>query len=89
MLIQVILQLGKSRGITVNSLAPGVILTDLQPTEPEVVKNFVDPMVKMTRAADRVGTVEEFADAILLIVSEKARWITAQHISVSGGITGL
>ena len=41
-----------------------------------------------TRAADRLGSVEDLADATLLLVSEKSRWITAQFISVSGGITG-
>lgn len=45
-------------------------------------------LVPMTRAADRVGTVEDIADAVLLLVSEKSRWITGQFISVSGGITG-
>jgi len=38
-----------------------------------------------TRAADRLGTVEDMADAALLIASEKSRWITAQWIPVSGG----
>ena len=45
-------------------------------------------MYEQTRAADRFGSVEDVADATLLIVSEKSRWITAQYISVSGGITG-
>ena len=45
-------------------------------------------LYEQTRAANRAGSVEDVADATLLIVSEKSRWITAQHISVSGGITG-
>lgn len=45
-------------------------------------------MYEQTRAANRLGTVEDLADATLLLVSEKSRWITAQFISVSGGITG-
>lgn len=45
-------------------------------------------LVPMTRAEERVGTVEDIADAVLLLVSEKSRWITGQYISVSGGITG-
>jgi NAD(P)-dependent dehydrogenase (short-subunit alcohol dehydrogenase family) len=45
-------------------------------------------LFEQTRAADRLGTVEDIADATLLLVSEKSRWITAQWISVSGGITG-
>lgn len=45
-------------------------------------------MLAMTRAAERLGTVDDIADAVLLLTSEKARWITAQFVSVSGGITG-
>jgi NAD(P)-dependent dehydrogenase (short-subunit alcohol dehydrogenase family) len=45
-------------------------------------------MYEQTRAANRLGSVEDLADATLLLVSEKSRWITAQFISVNGGITG-
>lgn len=41
-----------------------------------------------TRAASRLGTVEDIGDAVLLFVSDKSRWITAQWISLSGGIIG-
>lgn len=41
-----------------------------------------------TRAANRLGSPEDVADAALLLASEKSRWITAQFISVSGGVTG-
>ena len=44
--------------------------------------------VGMTRAEERIGTIEDVADDALLVVSEKSRWITAQYILVSGGITG-
>jgi NAD(P)-dependent dehydrogenase (short-subunit alcohol dehydrogenase family) len=45
-------------------------------------------LVEQTRGADRLGTVQDIADATLLLLSEKSRWITAQWISVSGGVTG-
>lgn len=45
-------------------------------------------LVAQTRAGNRIGTIEDIADATLLLVSEKSRWITAQWISVSGGVTG-
>jgi NAD(P)-dependent dehydrogenase (short-subunit alcohol dehydrogenase family) len=45
-------------------------------------------MLKATRAEKRIGTVEDVADAVLLVVQERARWITGQFVSVSGGITG-
>jgi NAD(P)-dependent dehydrogenase (short-subunit alcohol dehydrogenase family) len=52
--------------------------------EEMVTKN----LMPMTRQEDRLGTVDDIADAVLLVVSEKSRWITGQNISVSGGITG-
>ena len=51
----------------------------------DAVHNFLIPL---TRAAERMGTVDDIADAVLLLTSEKSRWITGQFISVSGGITG-
>jgi NAD(P)-dependent dehydrogenase (short-subunit alcohol dehydrogenase family) len=45
-------------------------------------------LFEQTRAANRLGAPEDLADATLLLVSEKSRWITAQWISVSGGVTG-
>ncbi|KAF5679385.1 3-oxoacyl-reductase [Fusarium heterosporum] len=72
---------GRTKGITVNSVAPGPVLTDSNPVE-----EFQRPAIDITRAADRAGIPEDIADAILLLVSEKARWITGQYISVSGGV---
>lgn len=45
-------------------------------------------ITSQARAEARLGAVEDIADATLLLVSEKSRWITAQWISVSGGVTG-
>ncbi|KAH8658592.1 putative short-chain dehydrogenase [Ilyonectria robusta] len=84
--------LGKTSGITVNTIAPGPVPTDL--STPLLVASdgsataLQISMSEQKRAANRLGTVEDIADATLLLVSEKSRWITAQFISVSGGITG-
>jgi NAD(P)-dependent dehydrogenase (short-subunit alcohol dehydrogenase family) len=80
------LQFGRSKGITVNSIAPGPVLTDLVSAE-EAETAYAD-LLDLTRAARRIGTVQDIADAVLLIVNEKSRWITGQVISTSGGITG-
>ena len=42
----------------------------------------------MTRAEDRLGTTQDIADGVMMLASEKSRWVTAQWISLSGGITG-
>ena len=85
-------QLGKSHGITVNTLAPGPVPTDLSKqflVEPDGSPTALQiSMYEQTRAANRLGAAEDVADATLLLVSEKSRWITAQFISVSGGVTG-
>lgn len=85
-------QLGKTHGITVNTLALGPVPTDMSkqylvPRE-EGPSDMHHQFVGMTRAEDRSGTAEDVADAALLLVLEKSRWITAQWISVSGGVTG-
>jgi len=59
----------------------------LADTDPAMAK-ALEMFLSQTRAAERVGTVEDIADAVLLLCHEKSRWITGQHISVSGGITG-
>ena len=80
-------QLGKGHGITINTVMPGPVGTDSLPPGPQA--DFIKGLlVPLTRAEDRVGTVEDIADAVLLLSSEKSRWITGQTISVSGGITG-
>ncbi|SCO87822.1 related to 3-oxoacyl-[acyl-carrier-protein] reductase [Fusarium oxysporum] len=78
-------QWGRSKGITVNGVAPGPVLTDAIPAA--IAEEFQRPSIEITRAANRAGTSKDIADAVLLLVSEKARWITGQYISVSGGVT--
>lgn len=86
------MKLGKSRGITVNTVAPGVTPTDMSKPILEALNrsasNTPATLFASTRAAARLGTVEDIADAVLLLASEQSRWITAQWISVSGGVTG-
>jgi NAD(P)-dependent dehydrogenase (short-subunit alcohol dehydrogenase family) len=85
-------ELGRSHGITVNCLAPGPVATDLSSrflvNEHGGATAVHDQLLELTRAEERMGTVDDIADATLLLCSEKSRWITAQFISCSGGITG-
>lgn len=72
------LELAK-RGITVNCIAPGVIETDMTSDLPkeEVVK-----MIPMKR----FGKPKEVASLAAYLMSENASYITAQVISVNGGL---
>ncbi|KAK6218738.1 kinesin-like nuclear fusion protein [Pestalotiopsis sp. IQ-011] len=84
-------EFGRKYGVTVNSVAPGPIDTDesrkFARDNPNGHKAMQD-LIDVTRAADRMGQVEDVADAVLLLAQEKSRWITGQYIDTSGGIVG-
>lgn len=73
-----------SRGITVNTVAPGAIETDFGGgavrDNPEVNKIFAD----MT-ALGRAGVPDDIGPMIAGLLSEDNRWVNAQRIEVSGG----
>lgn len=75
-------QLGK-RGITVNTLAPGVTETDMSAkalTE-EGRQNFIKNTV-----LGRIGTTEDIANVAAFLVSKEGSWVTGQYIEASGGV---
>jgi 3-oxoacyl-[acyl-carrier protein] reductase len=67
-------------GVTVNSLLPGIILTDR--TRALGADN---PDFARTLPAGRLGTVEEFAAAAAFLCSAKASYITGTTLLVDGG----
>jgi NAD(P)-dependent dehydrogenase (short-subunit alcohol dehydrogenase family) len=77
------LELGPD-GIRVNAVAPGFILTDMvDPANREAV------IAAMAAKAvlGRVGTPDDIADAVAFLVSDQARFITGQILTVDGGRT--
>ncbi len=70
------------RGITVNCVAPGFIVTPMTDSLPDdVVKQYHD-----TIPAGRFGSVEEVAAAVRFLVSDEASYVTGQTIHVNGGM---
>ncbi|MFZ6655338.1 SDR family NAD(P)-dependent oxidoreductase [Undibacterium sp. TJN19] len=73
-----------SRGIAVNTVAPGAIETDFGGgavrDNPDVNKIFAD----MT-ALGRAGVPDDIGPMIASLLSDSNRWINAQRIEVSGG----
>lgn len=71
-----------SRNITVNAIAPGFIVSDMTNVlSEEVQKDF---MSKIPLA--RFGSVDEIANTVNFLASEKAAYITGQVINVNGGM---
>jgi NAD(P)-dependent dehydrogenase (short-subunit alcohol dehydrogenase family) len=80
-------QLGKEKGITVNVVAPGGVMTDALLALPEADLNNLQTICRqLTKAADRMGTIEDIADVVLFVASEKSRWITGHVFAAGGGI---
>lgn len=70
------------RGITVNSIQPGTIETDIHPW-------LADPELRAHAAKfsvfNRVGQPDDVGDVVAFLAGNDARWITGQNIDVSGG----
>jgi 2-hydroxycyclohexanecarboxyl-CoA dehydrogenase len=69
--------------VNVNCVCPGPTDTPLFRAQPEKVQEALIRAVPFRR----VGTPEEVADAVLFLASDRARFITGQVLSVSGGLT--
>jgi 3-oxoacyl-[acyl-carrier protein] reductase len=69
-------------GITVNSVSPGVILTDMTSHFDEETMNAL----KEETPLNRIGTPEDVAGAVAFLCSKDADFITGQNLSVNGGM---
>lgn len=72
-----------ARKITVNSVAPGIVDTDMN--KEKLQDKLLRAATAEKIAMKRIGMPEDIADAVLLLLSEEGRWITGQCIEVSGG----
>jgi 3-oxoacyl-[acyl-carrier protein] reductase len=73
----------KGAKVRVNAIAPGFIRTPMTEKVPEKI---LDAMVSKTLLG-RMGEPEDIANAALWLASDAAAFVTAQVISVDGGLT--
>ena len=71
-----------SRGITVNTVAPGFIDTDMTQTLTDEQKEGIFSQVP----ANRLGKPEEIASTVAFLASDAAAYITGETIHVNGGM---
>ena len=71
-----------SRGITVNTVAPGFIDTDMTRELSADIKNALLGSI----ALGRLGQPEEIAHAVSFLASEQASYITGETLHVNGGM---
>jgi 3-oxoacyl-[acyl-carrier protein] reductase len=71
-----------SRGITVNTVAPGFIDTDMTRALPEAGREALVAQI----ALGRLGQPEEIAQSVLFLASPAASYITGETLHVNGGM---
>ena len=70
------------RGITVNTVAPGI--TDTEPNAWIHASPEMESRVASASAVGRVGQPADIADIVAFLASEDARWITGHLIDATG-----
>lgn len=70
-----------SRNITVNTVEPGAIDTDMLPADPAIRQLYINAI-----PLKRLGKPEEIAAAVSFLASPEAGYITGSALSIDGGI---
>jgi len=71
-----------SRGITVNAVAPGFVVTAMTDRLPEAQKGKLAEQVPL----GRLGRPEDIAAAVVYLASDEAGWVTGATLHVNGGM---
>jgi NAD(P)-dependent dehydrogenase (short-subunit alcohol dehydrogenase family) len=74
-----------SRGITVNTIAPGPVATDFSGGIVRDTPALGEQLAAVT-ALGRIAVADDIGPAIAALLGDGNRWITGQRIEVSGGI---
>jgi len=93
MMTKVMAQETGGRGIRVNAICPGYILTDMTEWKWELKSKFLNVTVDEAREEEeaevplsRIGTPGEVADLAAFLLSDQARYITGQAWNIDGGV---
>ncbi len=71
-----------SRNITVNTIAPGFIATDMTDKMTDSQKEKLEEQIPL----QRLGSVEDIANAVIFLASPMADYITGETLHINGGM---
>ena len=71
-----------SRGVTVNSIAPGFIRTPMT----DVLTDEVKAKLMARIPAGKLGEAQDIANVVAFLASDEAQYITGQTININGGM---
>ncbi len=74
-------QEGAAKGITVNAIAPGYVLTDMVRAVPEKVLEKIIATIPV----GRLGDPDDIARGVLFLVGDEAGFITGSTVDINGG----
>ncbi len=69
------------KGVTVNTVSPGYIATDMVMSVPEEIRNKIIAEIPV----GRLGTVEEVADMVNFLATDEAAFTTGADFAMNGG----
>jgi len=68
-------------GITVNTISPGYIGTEMVMAVPEKVREQIVAQIPV----GRLGYIEEVAEAVIYLLSDQSAFMTGSNLSINGG----
>jgi acetoacetyl-CoA reductase len=71
-----------AKGVTVNTVSPGYIATDMVMAVPEKVREAIIATIPV----GRLGTPEEIGAAVAYVASDQAAFMTGANLSINGGL---
>ncbi len=74
-----------ARGITVNTVHPGPIDTDMNPADPD--RNPAAGFMSSMTALGRYGTADEVAAAVAFLAGPDASYVSGAELTIDGGMT--
>ena len=74
-------QEGAAKGITVNAIAPGYVLTDMVKAVPEKVLEKIIATIPV----GRLGDPDDIARGVLFLIGDDAGFITGSTVDINGG----